>query len=168
MQYSRETDLADFDRIEILLVEDDENDIELTLRALRSENLGNKIHVARDGVEALDYLSAAERLMESGAGRLPRLILLDLKLPRINGLQVLEQVKGNCKIHHIPVVVMTSSKEDVDLASCYRLGANSYIQKPLTFEQFRENVKQLGLYWLLVNQLPSLSALRIEQEQEGE
>ena len=78
---------------------------------------------------------------------------------------MLEKVKGNCKTHHIPVVVMTSSKEDVDLAACYRLGVNSYIQKPLTFEQFRENIKQLGFYWLLVNQLPSLSALRGEQEE---
>ena len=166
MQDSREADHMDQDLIEILLVEDDENDIELTLRALRGENLANKIQIARDGVEALSYLATAERQMEDGTGRLPKLILLDLKLPLINGLQVLEQVKSNYKTKFIPVVVMTSSKEDVDLTTCYRLGANSYIQKPLTFEQFRENVKQLGMYWLLVNQLPSLSALRAEREGE--
>lgn len=165
MQDSRKTGPLDLGLVEILLVEDDENDIELTLHTLRNENLSNRVYVARDGVEALLYLTASERQMAS-CGSLPKLILLDLKLPRINGLQVLERVKGDDKTRHIPVVVMTSSKEDVDLVACYRLGANSFIQKPLTFEQFRENVKQLGMYWLLVNQLPSPSALRTAQEGE--
>lgn len=166
MHVYQETEVKDEDEVEILLVEDDENDVELTLRALRSEKLGNRIHVARDGVEALDYLTARENQMETGRGRMPRLILLDLKLPKINGLQVLQEVKSNPKTQFIPVVVMTSSKEDVDVTSCYRLGVNSYIQKPVTFDQFRENVKQLGMYWLLVNQLPPPSAHRTDPSRE--
>ena len=146
--------------IEILLIEDNEKDIELTLHALRAEKLGNQIQVARDGEEALQILNAQENQLAAGKGVLPRLILLDLKLPKVDGLQVLRQIKSNPITQVIPVVVMTSSKEDEDMVRSYRLGVNSYLQKPVNFEQFRNMVKDLGLYWLLVNQLPSASALK--------
>jgi two-component system response regulator len=146
--------------VEILLVEDSEKDVELTLHALRAENLGNQIHVARDGEEALEFLAAQENELGNGTGVLPKLILLDLKLPKIDGLQVLRQIKSNPTMRIIPVVVLTSSKEDEDMVRSYRLGVNSYLQKPVNFEQFRKMVKELGLYWLLINQLPSSSALK--------
>ena len=141
--------------VEILLVEDSEKDIELTLHALRAEKLGNQIHVARDGEEALQFLTAQERQLEAGTGVLPKLILLDLKLPKIDGLQVLRQIKSNPITQVIPVVVLTSSKEDEDMVRSYQSGVNSYLQKPVNFEHFRRMVKDLGLYWLLINQLPS-------------
>lgn len=149
--------------IEILLVEDNEKDIELTLHALRTENLGNQIHIARDGEEALAFLAATENSVANGSGDMPKVILLDLKLPKVDGLQVLRQIKSNPLTQVIPVVVLTSSKEDQDMVSSYRLGVNSYIQKPVNFEQFRKMVKDLGLYWLLVNQLPNSAALRPEK-----
>ncbi len=149
--------------VEILLVEDNEMDIELTLHALRAENLGNQIEVARDGEEALQLLRERKELLEHGNGALPKLILLDLKLPKIDGLQVLREVKANSLTRSIPVVVLTSSKQDEDMIESYDLGVNSYIQKPVNFEQFRKIVKQLGLYWLLVNQLPSPLAQRKEK-----
>jgi two-component system response regulator len=148
--------------VEILLVEDNENDIELTLHALRAENLGNQIHVARDGEEALEFLAAQANYLTAGTGFLPKLILLDLKLPKIDGLEVLRQIKSNPTTQVIPVVVLTSSKQDEDLARSYRLGVNSYLQKPVNFEQFRKMIKELGLYWLVVNQLPTSSALKKE------
>lgn len=148
--------------IEILLVEDNEKDIELTLHALRSENLGNQIHVARDGEEALQFLADCEAELTSG-NAMPRVILLDLKLPKVDGLEVLRQIKGNPIMKVIPVVVLTSSKEDEDVISSYRLGVNSYLQKPVNFEQFRKMVKQLGMYWLVVNRLPSPSAVHTEK-----
>ena len=146
--------------VEILLVEDSEKDIELTLHALRAEKLGNQIHVARDGEEALQFLTAQERQLEAGTGVLPKLILLDLKLPKIDGLQVLRQIKSNPITQVIPVVVLTSSKEDEDMVRSYQSGVNSYLQKPVNFEQFRSMVKDLGLYWLLINQLPSAAAIK--------
>ena len=146
--------------VEIMLVEDNEKDIELTLHALRAEKLGNQIQVARDGEEALQFLAAQERQLESGNGVLPKLILLDLKLPKIDGLQVLRQIKSNPITQVIPVVVLTSSKEDEDMVRSYQLGVNSYLQKPVNFEQFRRMVKDLGLYWLLVNQLPSAAVFK--------
>jgi two-component system, response regulator len=150
--------------VEILLVEDSEKDIELTLHALRSENLGNQIHVARDGEEALQFLADCEAELAAADVAMPKLILLDLKLPKMDGLQVLRQVKDNPITKIIPVVVLTSSKEDEDIVSSYRLGVNSYLQKPVTFEQFRTMVKQLGMYWLLVNQVPSPSATQANME----
>ena len=142
--------------VEILLVEDSEKDIELTLHALRAENLGNQIHVARDGEEALQFLAAQENELAAGRGILPKLILLDLKLPKVDGLQVLRQIKSNPITQFIPVVVLTSSKEDEDMVRSYQSGVNSYLQKPVKFEQ----VKDLGLYWLLINQLPSATAFK--------
>ena len=149
--------------VEILLVEDNEKDIELTLHALRAENLGNQIHVARDGEEALEFLATQENGLAAGTDVLPKVILLDLKLPKIDGLDVLRQIKNNPATQIIPVVVLTSSKQDEDMVNSYRLGVNSYLQKPVNFEQFRTMIKQLGLYWLVVNQLPSPSASKMEK-----
>ncbi len=145
--------------IEILLVEDNPDDLELTLHSLRKENLANSIHVARDGEEALDFLFASaahdERLFESP----PKLILLDLKLPKVDGMEVLRRIKADERTKTIPVVILTSSKEERDLVQGYGLGANSYIQKPVDFDQFRETIKKVGLYWLLINQAPVSEAL---------
>ncbi len=140
--------------IEILLVEDNEGDIELTLHALRSEHLGNRIQVVRDGEEALDFLFRRGPYADRPRGREPRLVLLDLKLPKVDGLQVLQTIKENGATKMIPVVVLTSSREEQDLVKSYHLGVNSYIQKPVDFDQFRQMVKQLGMYWLVVNQTP--------------
>jgi two-component system response regulator len=139
---------------EILLVEDNLNDIELTLHALRAENLANRIHVARDGEEALDYLFKRGAHANRESARPPHLILLDLKLPKVHGLEVLRQIKEDPAMRRVPVVILTSSREDRDLIKSYDLGVNSYIQKPVEFDEFREIIKQLGLYWLVVNEAP--------------
>lgn len=140
-------------QVEILLVEDNQDDVELTLHALQKEKLANNIHVARDGEEALDFLFCngihADRSFER-----PRLILLDLKLPKVDGMEVLKRVKADARTKAIPVVILTSSKEERDLVTGYGLGANSYIQKPVDFDQFRDTVKNVGLYWLVINQPP--------------
>ncbi|MEK7786616.1 MAG: response regulator [Chloroflexota bacterium] len=140
--------------VEILLVEDNPNDVELTLRAFQKNNITNPIHVARDGAEALEFIFAtgayAGRKMENG----PKVILLDLKLPLVDGLEVLREVKADPRTRLIPVVVLTSSREERDIVESYKLGVNSYIVKPVDFEQFTESVRQLGLYWVLLNQPP--------------
>ena len=141
--------------IEILLVEDNEYDIELTLRALQEDHLANTIHVARDGEEALEFLAEREASVNGGGGTMPRLILLDLKLPKVDGHEVLRRTKNNPATKMIPVVVLTSSKQDEDMLQSYLTGVNSYIQKPVDFEQFRKLVRDLGLYWLVVNQVPA-------------
>jgi two-component system response regulator len=138
-------------QIEILLVEDNSDDIELTLHALRKENLANHIHVARDGEEALDFLFCNGPHADRSFERPPRLILLDLKLPKVDGMEELRRLKADSRTQCIPVVILTSSKEERDLVKGYGLGANSYIQKPVDFDQFREIVKNVGLYWLLIN-----------------
>ena len=138
--------------VEILVVEDDPHDLEMTLRALKRANLANHIAVARDGAEAL------ELLFHDSEPRVPRLILLDLKLPKIDGLEVLKRIKGDPRTRAIPVVVLTSSKEQSDLVASYQLGVNSYIVKPVNFEQFFEAVRHLGLYWVLLNEAPKFSA----------
>ena len=130
----------------ILLVEDNPKDEALTLRAFKKSNIANEIVVARDGVEALDYL------LGDGNKALPQLVLLDLKLPRVDGLQVLREIRSNLRTRRLPVVVFTSSNEEEDLVNSYDLGANSYVRKPVDFEQFLESTKQLGLYWLVVNE----------------
>ena len=140
--------------IEILLVEDNESDAELTMHALRKENLANRIAVARDGEEALDFLFCRGAYANRAGTPLPRLVLLDLKLPKIDGLEVLRAIKGDARTRITPVVVLTSSREDYDLIESYHLGVNSYIQKPVDFEQFRETVRKAGLYWLVTNQTP--------------
>jgi CheY-like chemotaxis protein len=137
--------------VEILLVEDTPQDLELTLRALRKTNLINRIEVARDGAEAIEFIfcegAYAERKMEDG----PKLILLDLKLPKIDGLEVLQRIKGDPRTKAIPVVVLTSSKEMKDVVESYQLGVNSYIVKPVNFERFVGAVQELGMYWMLLN-----------------
>jgi two-component system, response regulator len=142
--------------VEILIVEDNEQDLALAQRALRKANVSNRIHVARDGEEALEFLFCeghfAERNMEDG----PKVILLDLKLPKIDGLEVLQRIKSDPRTKSIPVVVLTSSKEQNDVVETYNLGVNSYIVKPVNFEQFSETVQKLGMYWLLLNHPPKL------------
>ena len=141
-------------QIEILLVEDNQDDVELTLHALRRENLANNIHVARDGEEALEFIFCTGVHADRSFNHPPRLVLLDLKLPKVDGMEVLKRLKADPRTNTIPVVILTSSKEERDLVKGYGLGANSYIQKPVDFEQFRETVKNIGLYWLLINQAP--------------
>ena len=140
--------------IEILLVEDNEADEELAIHALRTNNLANQIHVARDGEEALDFLFCRGAHNHRGFDRPPRLVLLDLKLPKVDGLEVLRQLKNDPRTKAIPIVILTSSREERDMVNGYQLGVNSYIQKPVDFVQFREIIQQLGLYWLVVNQAP--------------
>jgi CheY-like chemotaxis protein len=148
--------------IEILLVGDNPADLELTLHALRHNKLANRIEVARDGEEALDFLFCRGNHSERNPNQMPKLILLDLKLPKVDGIEVLRQVKANPKTKTIPITVLTSSKEENDLSRCYELGVNSYIQKPVEFDKFREVVKQFSLYWLVVNTPPPLHATQKE------
>ena len=138
----------------ILLVEDNPDDEALTLRAFRKSKIGNTIVVARDGVEALDYLFGTGIHQDRDPGNMPSLILLDLKLPKVDGLEVLQGIRNHQLTRLLPVVVMTSSKEQEDLVNSYSLGANSYIRKPVDFDQFMAAVQQLGLYWLVLNESP--------------
>jgi CheY-like chemotaxis protein len=143
----------------ILLVEDDPNDIELTLSALSEYNLANDIAIARDGVEALDYLYRRGSFVLRGEGN-PVVILLDLKLPKLDGTQVLRQLKSDVKMRSVPVVVLTSSGEEQDLDECYKLGVNAYVVKPVRFSEFIEAVKAIGMFWALVNEPPPGSVTR--------
>jgi len=142
------------DKKSILLVEDNPDDEILTVRALKKSNILNDIIVVRDGVEALDYLFGAGSYADRDMTVMPQLILLDLKLPKIDGLEVLRRVRGNEKTRLLPVVVLTSSSEEQDMIESYSLGANSYIRKPVDFNRFTESVKNLGLYWLVLNESP--------------
>jgi two-component system response regulator len=139
----------------ILLVEDNPDDEALTLRALRKHNIANKVVVARDGAEALDYLFATGAWSERDPRQMPQVVLLDLKLPKIDGLEVLRRIRADERTRLQPVVILTSSNEDKDRISGYGLGANSYVRKPVDFDEFVEAVKQLGLYWLVLNEPPS-------------
>lgn len=140
--------------IEILLVEDNQDDTDLAIHALRRDKLASNIFVVRDGAEALDFLFCTGPFTDRSFDHPPKLVLLDLKLPKVDGMEVLRKLKGDARTKTIPVVIMTSSKEERDLANGYGLGVNSYIQKPVDFEQFRNTVKQVGLYWLLTNEAP--------------
>jgi len=133
--------------VEILLVEDNPNDAELTLRALKQRKLANQVHVCRDGAEALEFFDGA-------AGRVPKVVLLDLKLPKLDGLEVLRRLKADQRTKAIPIVILTSSREEPDIERAYELGANSYIVKPVDFEAFARAVSEVGLYWLLLNHPP--------------
>ena len=139
----------------ILLVEDNPDDVTLTLRALKKNNLLNEVVVAKDGVEALDFLFCEGDFSDRSSEILPELILLDLKLPKVDGLEVLKRIRAEARTKLLPVVILTSSNEQSDIISGYDLGVNSYIRKPVDFEQFIEAVRQLGLYWLVLNQTPN-------------
>jgi two-component system response regulator len=143
---------------EILLVEDSPDDVELAIHALRREKLANAITVARDGEEALDFIFCRGPHAHRSFAHPVRLILLDLKLPKVAGLDVLRAIKGDPRTKAIPVVIMTSSREDRDMVDGYKLGVNAYVQKPVDFEQFRGVVKELGLFWLVINQVPPAGA----------
>ena len=142
------------DKRTILLVEDNPDDVELTLRALKVHNIANEVIVASDGVEALDYLFAKGAYAGRDTTVMPQLILLDLKLPKVDGMEVLRRLRADDRTAVLPIVILTSSKEEQDLVNGYRLGANSYIRKPVDFSQFSDAVKNLGLYWLVLNEPP--------------
>jgi CheY-like chemotaxis protein len=138
----------------ILLVEDNPDDEALTVRALKKNNIGNRLVVARDGVEAIDFLFAKGAYADRDPSDLPQVILLDIKLPKMDGLEVLKRIRADQSTALLPVVILTSSKEERDLIQGYKLGANSYVRKPVDFSQFLEAVRQLGLYWLVINETP--------------
>lgn len=138
----------------ILLVEDNPDDVKLTLRALQKSRVANDVAVARDGVEALDYLFGTGRFTDRDTDVMPQVILLDLKMPRMDGIEVLKRIRSDEKTRLLPVVILTTSNEEKDRIDSYRLGANSYIRKPVDFNQFAEAIQQLGLYWLVLNEPP--------------
>ena len=140
--------------VEILLVEDNPNDVKLALHAFQKHRLANQVHVVRDGAEALEFVFCTDRYAERRIENGPKVVLLDLKLPLVDGIEVLRRIKADPRTQMIPVVIMTSSKEESDVVESYKLGVNSYIVKPVNFDQFTEVVRQLGYYWLLLNQRP--------------
>lgn len=140
------------DDIDILLVEDNPRDAELTVRALKKHNLAHRLMVVEDGAEALDFIGGRGKFARRGERNHPQVVLLDIKLPKLNGLEVLRAIKSDAKTHMIPVVMVTSSREDPDIKTAYELGANSYVVKPVDFNAFQDIVSQLGCYWLLVNE----------------
>jgi CheY-like chemotaxis protein len=142
--------------IEILLVEDNPNDVELTLHAFDKHKLANAIHVARDGQEALDYLAGIDG--ENGGNPRPKVVMLDLKLPKVDGLAVLKEIRATPSLRTLPVVMMTSSREERDIVESYDLGVNSYLVKPIDFDKFVDTVQTLGLYWVLLNEPPPRTA----------
>ena len=149
-------------QVQILLVEDNPNDVKLALHAFRTHNLANDVHVVRDGAEALEFIFGTDRYADRNVAAVPKLILLDLKLPLMDGIEVLRRIKADEQACMIPVVVMTSSNEERDMVESYKLGVNSYIRKPVDFNQFTEAVRQLGCYWLLLNEVPSLTQMAAE------
>lgn len=149
-------------QVQILLVEDNPSDVKLALHAFKTHNLANRVHVVRDGAEALEFIFGTDRYTERDGAAGPKLILLDLKLPRVDGIEVLRCIKANEHTCMIPVVVMTSSNEERDMVESYKLGVNSYIRKPVDFNQFTEAVRQLGCYWLLLNEVPPAKPLTPE------
>lgn len=138
----------------ILLVEDNPDDEALTLRALKKNHVGNTVFVVRDGAEALDFLFCTGIYADRDPNDMPQLILLDIKLPKIDGLEVLRRIRRDKRTHLLPVVILTSSKEEQDLIEAYEGGANSYVRKPVDFNQFAESIKQLGMYWMVLNEIP--------------
>ncbi len=147
--------MSDYNQVEILLAEDNPRDAEMTLRALRGINLGNKVHWVKDGEEALEFLLCKGAYQGREARQMPKLVLLDMKMPKVDGIEVLRQVKSDEFLQVIPVVVMTSSNEERDVVESYKLGVNSYIVKPVQFAAFVETVADIGLYWVVTNRAPS-------------
>jgi two-component system response regulator len=145
--------MGNFREFEILIVEDDPNDAELIIRSLKKHNLANKLVLLKDGAEALDFLFGQGSFAQLDDGK-PRVILLDLKLPKVSGIEVLRKIKSEDKTKKIPVVILTSSREDRDLKDAYDLGVNSYVTKPIQFDEFAKVVSELGMYWLLLNNSP--------------
>ena len=143
-----------FDGVEILLVEDNRSDAELVMRALKKSNFANKLLWVRDGVEALEFIRSDAAFSGRDARQLPKLVLLDLKMPRLNGLDVLREFKGDERTRPVPIVVMTSSNQNRDLVECYRLGVNGYVTKPIQYADLMQAIAGIGTYWLLVNQVP--------------
>jgi CheY-like chemotaxis protein len=137
----------------ILLAEDNQNDVELTLAALSENNLANRVEVAKDGVEVLEYLRCIGKHSQRKKGN-PAVILLDIKMPRMDGIEVLEKIRSDSRLKMIPVVMLTSSREEPDLKKCYELGANAYVVKPVDFKEFMDAVKQLGVFWAIINEVP--------------
>ena len=150
----------DFTSVDILIVEDNPADAELAIRALKNKNLANQIYVVSDGEQALNFIFCHGKYAKRDFTKPPKVILLDLKLPKVSGLEVLQKIKSNPKTKKLPVVVVSSSKEDPDIQAAYDLGANSYVVKPVEFDAFFEAIQNLGLYWLLVNHGPNLSGLK--------
>ena len=148
--------------IDILLVENDSSDAELTIHTLRKNNLANSVQLVEDGQEALDFLFCRSRYEDRSILDRPKVILLDLKLPRIEGLEVLRALKNDQATRAIPVVILTSSREPKDLVEGYRLGASAYVQKPVDFDQFRHTIREIGLFWILLNQPPPTEAFEVE------
>ena len=146
--------MSNLNEVEVLLVEDNPEDIELTLRALRKHNVANKVHAVKDGAQAIEFIFGTGAYAHRNIENRPKVILLDLKLPKVDGIEVLRRIKSDEKLKQIPVVMLTSSQERQDIMECYRLGANSYIVKPVDFDKFINAVSELGLYWLLLNQPP--------------
>jgi CheY-like chemotaxis protein len=140
--------------VEVLLVEDNDDDANLAIRGLKKQNLANKLHRVEDGEEALDFIFGKGKYDGRPVNNTPRVILLDLKMPKVDGLEVLRAVRSDDRTKHIPVVVMTSSKEEKDITESYNMGVNSYIVKPVDFRKFAESIKDIGFYWLILNQLP--------------
>ena len=140
--------------VEILLVEDNASDAEMTIHALKQNNLANKLLHVRDGAAALDFIFAKGAFVDRQINNKPKVILLDLKMPKVNGIEVLQKIREDDRTKTIPVVVLTSSKEDPDIKKCYDLGVNSYVVKPVEFDQFQRAISEVGLYWLIVNQQP--------------
>lgn len=147
--------MENINEVEILIVEDNRNDAEMAMRALKKNNLSNRVLIVEDGEEALDFIFAKGKFAGRDKSTRPRIILLDLKLPKIDGLEVLKKIKSNEQTKIIPVIVLTSSKEETDVIRSYQLGVNSYIVKPVDFNKFVEAIKEVGLYWLLLNQPPA-------------
>jgi CheY-like chemotaxis protein len=146
--------LHNMNEVEVLLVEDNPNDAELTLRALKKNNLANKLVHVKDGAEAIDFVFAEGAFKRRKVESAPKVVLLDLKLPKVDGIEVLRRIKSDERTKTIPVVVMTSSREDRDLTECYELGVNGYVVKPVEFEDFVRAVSEMGFYWLLLNETP--------------
>ena len=142
------------ENIEILIIEDNITDAEMTIRALRKSNLANHVLHLKDGEEGLDYIFCRGKYSERNIENCPKVILLDLKMPKVNGIEVLQEIKSDERTKSIPLVVLTSSKEDPDIKTCYKLGVNSYVVKPVVFDSFAKAVSELGLYWMIINQPP--------------